>query len=343
MKVNIQNGDKNMQFQKEDINSTLETASLITKKDSPFPSFSNISFFPDGICAMNEISFLFHKIETGAEEKFGVAPEMFKIVNKNKESDLFLKLGKKFLSIKSKSIKARLSYTDEIDRNMIPEIPKEFKELPLNFVEALGKVKFASLKEERYPEQFCFIIIGESVYTTNNQIFAKADIDGEVSNMLFPVEFFPVLQSFSPTKYAVTEGWVFFKSEDSVIGVRQLEPTAMSDMIIKVFKEIKEEKMALPENFKDIVEESGVFIDTEMGSGRIHFNFEEGEMTLSSYNSKGEISKSVPFEQDMDNFILSQKYLKAVSSFVDEFSNEKQFVCFFGDWISVGIMKIQAN
>ena len=332
-----------MEFKKEDINDCLETASLITKKESPFPSFSNISFFPDGICAMNEISFLFHKTETGTEKTFGVAPELFNIVDKNKDDDLNLKLGKKFLSITSKSIKAKLSYTEEIERDMIPEIPEEFQELPLNFIEALGKTKFASSKEERQPEFFCFVVKKGNVYTTNGQIAAKAELEEEVEDMLFPVEFFPVLQTFAPTKYAIAKNWVFFNSGDSVVGVRQLEPSGLSDSIMEMFKDIQGDKVELPKGFKDIIEESGIFIDSEMGVGSINFDFKEGKMTLSSDNSKGEISKSVPFKKEIESFILSQKYLKAVAPIVDEFCNEKQFVCFFGDWVSVIIMKIQAS
>ena len=222
-----------------------------------------------------------------------------------------------------------------------------------NVVEAAENRKDAQLAREVHfslPREFTKeqnielareFVRDEFVYTTNNQIVAKGDFDGHAENMLFPVEFYPVLQSFSPTKYAITESWVFFKSDESVIGVRQLEPTGLSDSIIRIFDKINEEKADLPEEFKDIVEESGVFVDTEMGSDSIIFSFKDGEMILSSNNSKGEISKSIPFEKEMEGFILSQKYLKAVAPISSEFCNEKEVVYFFGDWVTVAVAKIQ--
>jgi len=341
MKVNIQVGDNFMEFKKEDINHVLEVSALITKKDSPFPSFSNISFFPDGIAAMNEISFLFHKTDTQTDRKFGVAPELFKIINNNKENDLTLKLGKKFLSVTSKSVKARLSYTEEIEKDNIPEIPKKFKDLPINFVEALGKAKFASSKDEKNPEKYCFFVQKDNVFTTNNQMVAKAEFDEEVDGMMFPVEFFPVLKLFAPTKYFVSEGWVFFNLGDSTIGVRQIEPTELSEKIAEQFNKIENEKVDLPEGFKSIIEESGIFIDSDMGIDSISFKFRKGEMILSSDNAKGEIKKSVPFETKMDSFILSQKYLKAVAPISDYFCNEDSFVVFFGNQIITMVYKIQ--
>lgn len=340
MKIKLKTGSKCMEFLKEDVNDVLELASLIVKKDSPSPSFSNISFFADGIAAMNEMMFMFHKTDTGADKNFGVSAKLFNIVDKNKDNNLTLNLGKKFLSISSKSIKARLSHNEEIERDLVPEIPEEFKDLPLDFIEALGRVKFASSKEEKRPEMYCFSINENNVYTTNGQIAAKAEFDEKVEDMLFPTEAYSVLQKFSPIKYAITESWVFFQSKETTVGVRQIESSDIGKFLIDMFANIKPENFKLPDEFKDVIEESGIFIDTEMGAGCIDFEFKEGNMILSSDNSKGEITKSVPCETDMESFSLAHKYLKLVAPFSSSFYQEKAFIVFFGEKLSATVSKI---
>jgi len=340
----LKNKDKIMDFEQFQLAEILKTASLVTDKTSPYPSFSNITFTSDGICAMNMSCFLFAKMDLEIDKSFGVAPELFSMIDSVKSDDIEINLKEGFLTIESADMRGKLSYTEEINENLMIGIPdvKEFKDLPLNFVDSLKKIYKVSSKNEFEAETYCFLCDGKYVYTTNSALVGRVELEmpiekisnSEETSVLFPVDALKVLNEAQPLKYCADSSWIFFESEFFALGFRQVEPGPKKPQIINLFgSENKWDYSPLPEDFKTIIDEASLFSDMETGIETMRFEFKEDKLLISSNNAKGQIHKFIDFQNkhNVNNFLINTKFVKMIAPFVDDFASTNTFKIFKGE------------
>ena len=338
-------------IEKEGLIPVLEAASCIVNKKSPVQSFSNILFTKKGICAINEYCMLEHKIDNEFPFDFGVSTEIFKIVKQHKD-DIQFQITDNHLLISSENIKARMNYTEEIETDYLPDIPDtKFETLPLDFITGLKRAKVFADKTENAvtSENFCFIIEGNGIYTTNNKVIIRTEMDRPISPMMFPVDSLNALSALDPDEYCVNDDFVFFRIRETVLIVKQVERTQKAAMIFDLigkYDDVEEDKkFYIVGDMKKVVDEASIFLSSDNFNDGICFTPEDDRMVLSSKNSRGEIKKDLFSSEDSKvkidkEFWLSYKFLKPVVGTAEYFIVEDNWVVFFEQGTTTIICKM---
>jgi len=95
-------------------------------------------------------------------------------------------------------------------------IPKKWKNLPDDFLEAMSTCSFSASRNMTQPKLVCLHVKGSVVQSTDNYRLTRFVMDDSVEDeFLVPVTAVDHLVSYRVKKYNVSQGWVHFKEEYS--------------------------------------------------------------------------------------------------------------------------------
>lgn len=362
---------KTINLNKEEILPVLGVADCIVNDKSPVSTFKNVVFAKQGIMAVNNFCSLFHQFQENIdiEEGIGVSPRLFKVLKKMEEAEFVLQDN--FLQVSSESTTAKMNYTEDIDSNNLPflndslkEVEKEdidnifskFEPLSPDFISALKMGKNYSNKADfaTSPEEYSFCIHNSTLFCSNKKVLFGYKFEGQIEDMMIPVESLPALIALDPVEYFCDESFIYFKSDDMVgrtlLRIQRLIPTSVSGIMFGFFDKYDniatDDLFHIQGDFKQNIDEVGLFIPKDGFVDSILFEPKDDHFLLSAKNAHGKIKKEIfaasgtlP-EKMINSFMLSFKFLKPVSEYALSFYEDENCVVFFNDNTTVIIMKI---
>jgi len=151
------------------------------------------------------------------------ATDLSNVVAKSSDEFMKMSLVKGKLNIKTKSMNVNLAtlHDDELSGrldNVAKSLEKaKWKPLPDNFAECVRLCSFAASSNESDLTLTCVRLSGNICVSSDNMRIAKANLSGEVDDMLLKASEIGHLTAISPTKYAVSKSWLHFKNEEGCV------------------------------------------------------------------------------------------------------------------------------
>lgn len=278
---------------------------------------SSSFIFKDGkvFCFNDEIA-VRHPLDFEIEEGAIPAKELMKVLNRLKEDEITIEMGKEEIRFKSKRTKAGIRREAEIQLPIDEiEVPKKFKDLPDNFIEGVGFCLGTISTDLSAPLLNNISIQENSIQSSDNYRISIQDLSEEMKPFLFPADSAHQLLKYSPTKYAIDKaGFVHFKTEEGTIFSCRTSEGEFKDL--RETTEIDGVELNLPDSLEDLLEIAGTFIDGGVGDsdGNISVTIKENWMIVKGQNEIGwtTAKERIKYEGDPLEFQISIQSLLSI-------------------------------
>jgi len=243
--------------------------------------------------------------------------EFQKLLSKTRTQEADITVNGNMLEIKAG--KAKAAIVMEADINLpIGEVtsPSQWKKMSKELLEGIRLCQFSVGTDLAKPVLTCIHISGDYVQSSDNfrltrYKMKKTKIKGSI---LLPSQAAKYLKEYNPTHYAVTEGWMHFKTEHDVIfSCRTFEgdfpvPSSMYD--------VKGTTVELPDGLKETMDLAGIFSANDATAPYVNVKLTKGRMKISSENDSGWYTESVRVDykgKDLEFGVSPEFFIQLIS------------------------------
>lgn len=242
------------------------------------------------------------------------AKEFLNLLSRIKQEEIHITQTDSGLLIKGKNNKANIKIVFKITLP-IDQInpPDQFDSLPKEFTTALKFCLFSCSKDMTKVALTCIHCNQYRIESSDNyRVTVRFFNDSYfVQPLLIPSVAAKSLATFDVIKYAISPGWLHFKTEKGVLfSCRTYEGMTFPnvDRIINV----KGEKVTLPDNLDDVLKRACVFTKTETHAGeRVSVELSDGKLTIKSKGDAGWFEEFcvIPYKGNTKSFDVHPEHL----------------------------------
>lgn len=285
---------------------------------------SNSFMFCNGtVYCYNDLIAISHPFDVGFEGS--VNQTFYEILNKLSEDEVDITINeeKSKVQIKGKSSKSNivLDSTVKISLDNI-QIPKKWNDLPEDFIEAMKTCIFSASRNMTYPILTCLHVTSGFVESCDGARFTRFTFNNGKMNdeILIPVMAADDLVSYGVKKYALSNGWIHFKtSNDTVFSCRVHDGEYKKDLDNRVKVE-NSKKVEIPKEILPIIDRASVFCEEKFQKDeKIDIAIEKKALTITSQSKNGEHSERTrcSYDGDLISFRISPKFMEDILSKTD--------------------------
>ena len=196
------------------------------------------------------------------------ADEFYKLISKIKQDKINLKLNENKIQIKAKGVNSELVVSTEsdlyeiIENLQIEKYKKKAKQIPEDFIEAINLCSFSASKDMTNMVLTCININKDYIVSSDDLRISRYKLKNKFEdNFLLPVKSAIELVKFNPVKYALSESWIYFFTEDDVVFCSRI----VSDEYPNVdeFFDFEGEKITFPENIVNSIDLASVMSEAD--------------------------------------------------------------------------------
>lgn len=265
------------------------------------------------VVAYNDEIFCSHPIEvdfTGAVP----AKEFLSLLNKTTKAEIELKAQKGTLEIKG-SGKAGLRLEDKITLPInemgLPE-EEDWLELPETFCEAVKFCLFTCSKDATKPILTCLHVFNDYVESSDNHRITRHQMKvakkGYMKELLIPFNAAKNLVNLDLESYAVTEGWLHFKTNQDIVFSCRVFEDDFPDF--DEFLDVEGEEIEFPKNLNEILDRAAVMSNGE----RVTISIDDNEIEVSTKGDNGWFKEDtkIKYAGEAIEFDIAPEFLKTI-------------------------------
>ena len=270
------------------------------------------------------------------------AKELFALLNKLPDEEIDLETTENELVVKGKKTKAgiRLQVATTVEETLrVLGDPQDWIPLPEKFLEAIGFCLFSTGRDMTKPMLTCVCVDGGDVVSSDDRRITRFMFPAEssIQMMLIPATSAKALQAYPVTEYALTKGWLHFRTEDDVVfSCRGVEGQYPVDKIITILDRADGESVKLPTGLAETLERAGVFSTgaskIDVGN-RVKLSLTEGQLVVRGESEAGwleEINR-VRYKGPDIEFEVSADFLQAILAHSGDMVVGENLLKFAGD------------
>lgn len=244
------------------------------------------------------------------------ATELFSLLSKCKEDEIFIEEAEEGLLIKGKKFNATIRFQTSISLPVNEIQPKgNWKSLPKSFKEAVKFCIFSAGKDMTQPALTCLHAKGDIIescdrFRLTRYFFDSAHFDEPI---LIPSGAAKELHAYDVIEYVVENGWIHFATEeDTVFSCRTYGGLKYPDL--DVFLNVKGAQLKFPTDMKEILDKATIFNQKTREASYVKILLEGNKVIVESEGDTGSFSEwsRVKYEGDPCHFYISPQFLSSV-------------------------------
>lgn len=310
-----------MKISKAELLTKLMFALPCTSEKSPVAQMTMFTFTSKELLAFNSIAVCKVDFESDFIGCIG-AKDLYDLVRTAPCEEIALMNADDRMKISGTGLKGFLMFNviDEknpIDFNSIfDQMPvKKLQLLPDGLLEGMDFCKWAATDKETMGIFSCIQIDGKDVVAGDAYRFSLYECEGISETFIIPSSVVSTILFMNPTKIGISEKFVWFKGENTTLGVRRSFGTfpKVRDLLKKVGKG---QKITLPETLKEALEVLRLFLSPQEASQRyVTLKSEKSCLRVSGKREAGEITRTLALENPADfEFRVNVDYLLDIIS-----------------------------
>lgn len=247
------------------------------------------------------------------------AKEFFGIINKVKADEIEITVTDGTLLVKGSRAKVglRLDGTINLPIKTLAQPDKgDWTALPKLFCDALSFCMFSVSRDINKPVINCLHVFGQFVESTDNQRATRFDMGKKAKeafpdSILIPSYAVRAIVGYTPTSYAVTEGWVHFKNEAGLQFSCRVFEEEYPD--VAPLLKMSGSPIKFPATLSDLLDKATVFNENST------ITLEKNKLTVSSEGDSGWFSEAARAEYDGETFSfdIAPEFMKSIRKITD--------------------------
>jgi len=273
------------------------------------------------IITYNDQICISHPFET--DFAFSVpAAEFLKVLSGISEEEITITTSKekeKFIFIiKTKATSA--GFTSKVDDKAL-ELAKEviekkirFTKLPDQFKESVELCVFSASKDFTVPHLTGVYIDKENVFGSDDFRISHYLLNEEFKDsFIIPAESVLGMKDFEFVRYAIKDGWSYFKTKDNILFCSRLIEGSYSDDPLEYF-EFKGDRIKFPSDLKTIVENASVMAEGDFDTDKkVYIKIGDGRISCKGENDKGWVESFLDMKSRKEiNFTINPIFLTQI-------------------------------
>jgi len=294
-----------MNICKEELLKILIAVKPALSKKEILLQMAHIIFTGEDVATFNDTLCIIHPYKT--DFKCSVqGEEFYKALESIKEPTAKVVVEKEQVVIQSKSTRAGMSILlseDEKVEDVIEELKKRtsakrfWKLLPSNFVEGTFLCSFSASKDMNRRAYSAVCYVDDRIYSTDSLRASCYVMDRPIDYFLIAGRSSVELAKYNVTKYALTEGWAHFRTDDGVIfNCKTMEGDYPYEKLKSIFIKPSNE-IHLPKELQEVMKTAAVFSEEDIHSSKkVEVTIEGDTITCRSKKERGWIEKVIEVE-----------------------------------------------
>lgn len=232
-----------------------------------------------------------HPLPDGLDELHGAvrAKELFSFLSKFKKHELELELNKKEMLLKTKRSKSGIMF--EMDINLPLDemgVPEKWMKLPNDFVEGVKTCSISVGSDMTAPALCCIHLHNGFIESTDNHRITRYELSKKAfkKGLLIPATSLRLIENYHPIKYAVTDGWVHFISDNDVMYSCRTFDDVFPD-IAQFLDVISGKAVMFPDETVDIINRVSVFSSSDIQNAEVEINIKKNWIEFRCQNDIG--------------------------------------------------------
>ena len=213
------------------------------------------------------------------------------------EFDIILKNDNMVLTFEDKS-KAEI-ITNDLQNTFKSDIPKTFKTLPANFLQAIKQTLFTCNRDISMSSFTCLHLDKEYITSCDNARITRMNFTTPIEDaFLFRCfEAQKLLSSkFEPVGYAITDNFIHFKNQAGFV-FSCIRPTFDALDLSPFFGKTGED-ITFPETMADSIKRAAVFATDDLNTQSINVVINKNKIKMNSHNNYGKFTSNLIADYD---------------------------------------------
>lgn len=310
-----------MKLNRKSLIAALQAVSVGLAKKEVIAQSTCFVFTEDGqVVTYNDEIAVSHPIKVGFTGAVA-AKELLAILNKTKAEEIELELKSGELFFKGSRAKAGLRVQSDIElpiTDLAQPEESDWKKLPANFCEALSFCLFSVSKDQNKQLLTCVHIRGQFAESSDNFRVTVFDMGKDAlkvfkKNFLVPAHAAKSVVSYKPVKYAMTEGWLHFKTDTGM----QFSCRTFDEDYPNVEKilNVKGNKLQFPSKLGEIMDRASIFSE----EAYVTISIEENKLTVSAEGLNGWFKEEsrISYAGEATEFDIAPEFMKSIMKIND--------------------------
>lgn len=258
------------------------------------------------------------------------AKEFYQLINKVNSEEIELDINDNELLLKGSRAKAGLRLEGKI-KLPLEELgmPEKWGKLPENFCEAIQFCLFTASRDPSKEVLTCLYVTNDYIESGDNYRITRKDISTKIFKepILLPASSAKEVIDYSPTEFAVTDGWAHFKnSKTDVIYSCRIWDGEYPDQ--SKYLNVTGKKIQFPSTILDIMDRASVLSDGDRASIIVADN----KLTVKTENMSGWFEEvvRVKFDDSLE-FEIQPDFMKSIIKINNTAIIGKNLMKFEGD------------
>lgn len=257
-------------------------------------------FDKDGIFAFNGEVFIAVKFDHDLSGAVG-GDMFYKIINKHGADKIELVTKGDSLIVKKGKSESTFTFDVESECPISLNI-KKWKDLPVNFLEAMNVCAFTTGKDYTDMRTVCIHAKGEYAESSDSFRITVFKMKGNLKKELFiPVDALSFFNKCKPVRYHQTENWCYYQDlNDTIICHRNISFSDDYPDLQGIIAESGDYKdLELPEKLYDSLEKASVFLNNKIEQDKfVRISCKSGKLKILSKCQGGQYSETLKVDFD---------------------------------------------